>query len=97
VWVRAADLHGKGFGQNGDDSAGLALGELDDTNKLLCKHDLVALRKAGPYTRLSCAIITGKTTTKVRFTLDTVLKCAYTEGHVTYDDCDFRMAGPPSK
>ena len=29
--------------------------------------------------------------------LDTILKCHYTEGHVTYDDCDFRMGGPPSK
>jgi hypothetical protein len=93
VWVRAADLHGKGFGQSGNDSAGLVLGELDDTNKLLRQHDVVALKKAGPYTQLSCTITTGKTTTKVRFMLDTALHCAYTEGHVTYDDCDFRIGG----
>jgi hypothetical protein len=92
VWVRAADLHGKGFGQSGDDSAGLVLEELDNTNKLLRNHDLVALRKAGPYTELSSTITTGKNTTKVRFMLDTVLKCPYTEGHVTYDDCDFRIS-----
>ena len=30
VWVRAADLHGKGFGQSATDSAGLVLVELDD-------------------------------------------------------------------
>ena len=97
VWVRAADLHGKGFGQSAADSAGLVLRELDDTNKLLRKHDLVALKKAGPYTQLSSTITTSKTTTKVRFMLNTVLKCPYTEGHVTYDDCDFRIGGPPAK
>ncbi len=95
VWVRAADLHGKGFGQSATDSAGLVLMELDDTNKLLRKHDLVALKKAGPYTQLSSTITTGETTTRVRFMLDTVLKCPYTEGHVTYDDCDFRIGGSP--
>ena len=93
VWVRAADLHGKGFGHSAADSAGLALVELDDMNRPLRKHDLVALRKAGPYTQLHCTITTGKTTTKVRFLLDTLLKCHYAEGHVTYDDCDFRIAG----
>ena len=91
VWVRAADLHGKGFGQHATDSAGLVLWELDDTNNPLRKHDLAALKKAGPYTRLSSGLTTGKTTTKVRLTLDTVLHCSYAEGHVTYDDCDFRM------
>jgi len=97
VWVKAGDLRGKGFGQSGADSAGLVLKELDDTNKLLHSHTLVALRKAGPYTQLSCTITTGKMTTRVRFILDTVLKCPYTEGHVTYDDCDFRIgASPPT-
>jgi hypothetical protein len=95
VWVRAADLHGKGFGKSAADSAGLVLRELDDTNKLLHKHDPVPLKKAGPYTQLSSTITTGKTTTKVRFMLDTVLRCPYTEGHVTYDDCDFRVGGSP--
>jgi hypothetical protein len=94
VWVRAADLHGKGFGHSAADSAGLVLGELDEANKVVREHDLVALKKAGPYTQLSSTITTGKTTTKVRFTLDTVLECPYTEGHVTYDDCDFRLGGP---
>jgi hypothetical protein len=61
------------------------------------EHDLAALKKAGPYTQLSSTITTGKTTTKVRFMLDTVLECPYTEGHVTYDDCDFRLGGPPAK
>ena len=97
VWVRAADLRGKGFGQSAADCAGLVLNELDDTNKGIHKHDLVALRQAGPYTQLSSTITTGESTTKVRFMLDTVLKCRYSEGHVTYDDCDFRMGGPPSK
>jgi hypothetical protein len=97
VWVRAADLHGKGFGQSAADSAGLVLVELDDTNKQVCKHELAALRKAEPYTPLSSTITTGKNTTKVRFMLDTVLHCPYTEGHVTYDDCDFRVGGTSSK
>jgi hypothetical protein len=55
------------------------------------------LKKAGPYTQLSSTITTGKTTTKVRFTLDTILKCPYTEGHVTYDDCEFRHAVPTNQ
>jgi hypothetical protein len=97
VWVRAADLRGKGFGHSTTDSAGLVLRELDGTNRLLLKHDLVALKKSGPYTQLSSTITTGKRTTKVRFMLDTVLNCPYTEGHVTYDDCDFRVGGTPLK
>ncbi len=95
VWVRAADLHGQGFGQKAADSAGLVLVELDDTDKVLRKHDGVALQKAGPYTCLVSTLTTGKSTTKVRFMLDTVLKCPYTEGHVTYDDCEFRLGGSP--
>ena len=82
-----------GFGQSAADSAGLVLVELDDTNKQVCKHELAALRKAGSYTQLSSTIKTGKSTAKVRFLLDTVLHCPYTEGHVTYDDCDFRAGG----
>ena len=97
VWVRAADLHGKGFGQNAADSASLILRELDDANKLVRNNDLVEIKKAGPYTQLSCTITTSKTTTKVRFMLDTVLKCPFTQGHVTYDDCDFRIGGSSSK
>ena len=62
--------------------------ELDDTNKQLRQHDLGAFSKAGPYTQLSGSITTGKSTTKVRFMLDTTLNCPYMEGHVTYDDCD---------
>jgi hypothetical protein len=97
AWVRAADLHGKGFGQSATDSARLVLVELDDANKQVCKHDLGALRKPGPYTQFSSTITTGKGTTKVRFTLDTVVHCPYTEGHVTYDDCDFREGGSSPK
>ena len=96
-WVRAADLHGRGFGQSAADSVGLVLVELDDTNKQVRQHDLVALKKASPYTQLSCTITTGKTTSKVRFMLDTVLNCLYTKGHVTYDDCDFHIGGSISK
>ena len=91
VWVRAADLHGQGFGQHTNDSAGLVLEELDDTNKSLSRHELATVRKAGPYTRLTGTITTGKSTRKVRFTLDTILRCNYAEGHVTYDDCDLRL------
>jgi hypothetical protein len=90
VWVRAADLHGKGFGQNASDSAGLVLVELDDTDKQVCRHESGALKKAGPYTQLFSTITTSQNTAKVRFMLDTVLHCHYAEGHVTYDDCDFR-------
>jgi hypothetical protein len=91
AWVRAADLHGQGFGQNRSDAASLLLVELDKMDHLLRQHDPVGLHKAGPYTRLARTITTGPKTAKVRFTLDTILKCPYTEGHVTYDDCDFRV------
>jgi len=93
VWVRAADLHGKGFGQSTTDAARLVLLEFDKTNKQVREHNLGALSKAAPYTLISGSITTSMSTTKVRFMLDTVLKCPYTEGHVTYDDCDFRVGG----
>ena len=91
VWVRAADLRGKGFGWNKADCASLVLVELDDKDQQVGRHELGKVSKAGPYTQLAGSITTGKGTTKVRFMLDTVLHCHYAEGHVTYDDCDFRV------
>ena len=93
VWVRAADLQGKGFGQNPKDSAALILMELDDTLKPLGQSVRAELKKTGPYTRLTQTLTVGPRTTKVRFMLETVLNCSVWEGHVTYDDCDLRL-GP---
>jgi hypothetical protein len=89
--VRAADLHGKGFGQDPNDSASLVLMELDTGDNPTVILGSAELKKAGSYTKISCAVSTRKTTSKVRFILGTALRCPYTEGHVTYDDCDFRL------
>jgi hypothetical protein len=87
VWVRAADLRGKGFGQHTNDSAGLVIWELDEWGKVVHKHDKVEVKTSGPYTRLSRRFTTGKSTAQVRFILDSVMHCPYQEGHVSYDDC----------
>jgi hypothetical protein len=87
VWVRAVDLHGKGFGQDAKDSAGIMLWELDGADKVVQKHAKVEVKQAGPYQQLTVRCTTGATTAQVRLILDTVLHSPYQEGHVTYDDC----------
>jgi hypothetical protein len=87
VWVRAVDLHGKGFGYHTNDSAGLIICELDDRGQFLRPHPKVELKTAVPYTQLKCDFRTTAATAQVRFILDTVIHCPYAEGHVTYDDC----------
>lgn len=93
VWVRAVDLHGKGFGQDPTDSAGLLVLELDETGKIVHRHTKVEVKASGPYQRLTRRFTTGTSTAQVRFILDTVIACPYQEGHVTYDDC-LLMQGP---
>ncbi|MDB6121265.1 MAG: Di-glucose binding within endoplasmic reticulum, partial [Pedosphaera sp.] len=92
VWVRAVDLRGKGFGRSSDDRAGLMLREMDASDKVLRTHPKVEVKKAGLYTLLSQTITTRPDTVKVRFALETTIKCHYTVGHVTYDDCFFGAA-----
>jgi hypothetical protein len=87
VWVRAADMHGKGFGKDAKDSAGIMLWELDGTGQVVQKHAKVEVKQAGPYQQLTARCTTGAATTRVRLILDTVICCPYQEGHVTYDDC----------
>ena len=87
VWVRPVDLRGKGFGTDPNDSAGLIIQELDADDRVIVEHPKIEIKKAAPYTKLSNTFITGAKTVKVRFILDTVIACHYTEGHVTYDDC----------
>jgi hypothetical protein len=87
VWVRAVDLHGKGFGKDAKDSAGLIVCELNDTGKVIRTHPKVEIKKAGPYQQLTARFTTSPSTAQVRFILDTVIHCPYQEGHVTYDDC----------
>jgi hypothetical protein len=94
VWVRAADLHGKGFGQNPKDSAGLVICELDNTGKVIQKHAKIEVKKSGPYQQLIRRFTTGAATAQVRFILDTVIACPYQEGHVTYDDCSLAQEKP---
>jgi hypothetical protein len=91
VWVRAADVRGQGFGRNTNDSAALVLSELDRAGKTLRRHDPVKLTAAGPYTQLTQRLVTGPNTAQVRFLLETVMRCPYAEGHVTYDDCVLRV------
>lgn len=90
VWVRAVDLRGKGFGKHAEDSAGLIVQEMNYYNKILRSHPKVEIKEAGPYKLLSVKITTGPDAAKLRYSLDTILKCPYTEGHVTYDDCLLR-------
>lgn len=87
VWVRAVDLHGKGFGRDPKDSAGLEVWELDAGGKVLHQHAKAEIKTAGPYQRLTSRFNTGASTAQVRFILDTVIHSPYQEGHVTYDDC----------
>ena len=90
TWVRAVDLRGQGFGRHTNDSAGLAVCELDNAGKVVRRHRKVELQTAGPYTRLEFDFVTTATTAQARFILDTVINCHYADGHVTYDDCGLR-------
>lgn len=86
VWVRAADLHGKGFGKPPGDSAGLIIEQIDREGKVIVSEPKVEITQAGPYTRLETSFLSKPDAAKVRCVLDTVIACPYTEGHVTYDD-----------
>ena len=94
VWVRAADLRGKGFGTHPDDSAGLILVEIDGAGKVLTQHEKTQLTKAGPYTRLSRTLTTSPATAQIRFVLESVIHCRYQEGHVTFDDASLVKQAP---
>lgn len=87
VWVQAVDLHGKGFGGNPSDSAGLWIQELDSKGQIVKDHGKKAVTKAGDYQKLTIPLTTAKGTASVRFMLDAVIACPYPEGHVTYDEC----------
>jgi hypothetical protein len=87
VWVRPADLRGKGFGGAPEDSAGLVLVELGGDGRVLKQHAKLDVKQAGPYLELSRVLTTTPETAQIRFLLETVLHCPYQEGHVTYDDC----------
>ncbi|MGB9625450.1 MAG: hypothetical protein ACPMAQ_11365, partial [Phycisphaerae bacterium] len=86
-WVRAVDLHGNGFGKDACDSAGLWVQELDKDGRIVANYPKVAVTAPCEYRELSRHFTTTPTTATVRFSLDTVIACPYTEGHVTYDDC----------
>jgi hypothetical protein len=94
VWVRAADVRGKGFGRHPEDSARLVICELDAAGSVRRTHAKAEIKAAGPYAELRQQFTTSAATVQVRFILDTVLKCHYAEGHATYDDCSLRAAGP---
>jgi hypothetical protein len=91
VWVRAADLRGKGFGRNTNDSAGLILMELDQAGRVVRQHPKEPVTAAGPYRQLTHHFTTAPNTASVRFLLESVIHCPYSEGHVTYDDCRFAL------
>ena len=94
VWVRAADLRGKGFGRHTNDAAGLVIAELDRQGKVLRQYPKVGLKEAGSYTRLMTTLTTGPTTTALRFGLEGTLHCRYEEGHITFDDCSLSQEAP---
>jgi hypothetical protein len=93
VFVRAVDLHGRGFGHVPGDSAGLCIQELCRLGKVLVDHGKVAVTQAGPYTELSQIFTTGANTVSVRFILDTLIGGPFDQGHVTYDDCALVRVG----
>ncbi len=86
VWVKAADLHGKGFGAKPTDSAGLIVEELDEKGKVVLQHPKLAVTKPGDYAEVTTTFTTSARTVTVRFTLDTLIAAKYDEGHVAYDD-----------
>ncbi|MFA6543113.1 MAG: malectin domain-containing carbohydrate-binding protein [Limisphaerales bacterium] len=94
VWVRAVDLHGKGFGQNPNDSAGLVVWEFDRIGKVIHKHARAEVKKAGPYQQLVTRFTTDARTARVRVILDTIMHAPSQEGHVTYDDASLTQARP---
>lgn len=94
VWVRAVDLHGKGFGHDPKDSAGLVVWEFDAAGNVLHRHTKVEIKTAGPYQQLVAPFKTQARTTTLRFVLDTVQHYPYQEGHVTYDDCSLSQSLP---
>jgi hypothetical protein len=94
VWVRAADLRGKGFGRNTNDAAGLSLVELGPQGTILRQHPQAVVKAAGPYTRLATTVTTGPATTHLRLVLEGTLHCPYQEGHVTFDDCALEREQP---
>jgi hypothetical protein len=87
VWVQGVDLHGKGFGADACDSAGLYVQEFGSNGQVVAQHPKTAVTKAGAYQELSITFTTHAAAAKVRFVLDTVLACKFDQGHVTYDDC----------
>jgi hypothetical protein len=96
VWVRAVDLRGKGFGTDASDSAALQVQELDAAGKVVVQHPKQVVTRPGEYVRLAIPFTTSTATARVRFILDTLIACHYTEGHVTYDDCFLGGAAPSS-
>jgi hypothetical protein len=97
VWVRAADLKGKGFGTMPGDLASLAIQEHGICGKRLADHGAVSVSKAGPYIELSKTFTTGDKGARVRFILDTVIGGPYNEGHVTWDDAVLTPVADPAK
>jgi len=87
AWVKAADLHGKGFGTGKADSAGIIIEELDEKGKAILTHPKAALAKPGDYAEVATTFTTSPKTVTIRFILDTLIAAKYDEGHVTYDDC----------
>lgn len=92
AWVHAVDLHGKGFGRNPGDRAGIVIQELSPAGGVIAEHPGAFVTDAGPYRRVSVRIRTGAGTTRVRFILDTIQAAHYAESHVTYDDCSLQRA-----
>jgi len=87
AWVRAVDLHGKGFGTSPGDSAGLRIQELDGNAALVADHPLQAVTSPTTFTRLALPFTSGPKTARVRFILEARIGGHYTQGHVTWDEC----------
>ena len=92
VWVRAADVRGKGFGRDPKDAATLMIEELDASGAVIRAHPPAAVTDAGPYRSLAVKFTTDPAAASVRCILEAVLACRYEEGHVTWDDASLSAA-----
>ncbi|MBM3493630.1 MAG: hypothetical protein FJX72_04805 [Armatimonadetes bacterium] len=94
AWVHAVDLHGRGFGKNPGDRAGLVIQQLSHAGGIVAEHAGAYLTDAGTYRKVEVRFRTGASAAKVRFILDAVQAAGYSESHVTYDDCTLQLATP---
>lgn len=88
TFVQGTSPAGMGFGFNSTDSAGFIIEEYDVNGNLIKTHPKTDVKTSSPYWQyISYAFKTDANASKVRYILDTVIGCIYSDGRVKYDDC----------